>query len=120
MNKEETKQFNIRIATSLYDEIKAEADKQDITMTEYVISKLADDSPRIDDSYKERYIEQLNKEIQKQDEAIQRRDEHIQELAKLLDQQQRLTLATQEDKRQLTIELDEKVANKKWWKFWKE
>lgn len=118
MTKEETKQFNIRIATSLYDEIKEEADKQEITMTEYVISKLTDDSNDIDDSYKKRYIEQLNKQIEQQERAIQKKDAHIQDLAKLLDQQQRLTLKTQEDKELLQIELKEDTN--KWWKFWKE
>lgn len=120
MTKEETKQFNIRIAKSLYDEIKTKADKQNITMTEYVIGKLTDDSPRIDDSYKERYIEQLHKQIEQHEQATQRKDEHIQDLAKLLDQQQQLTLATQQDKEQLRIELNEKDDNNKWWKFWKE
>lgn len=53
MTKEETKQFNIRISASLYDEIKSEADKQSVTMTEYVIDKITDDSSGIDSSYKD-------------------------------------------------------------------
>lgn len=118
MTKEETKQFNIRIATSLYDEIKEEADKQKITMTEYVISKLTDDSDSIDDSYKKCYIEQLNNQIEQQGRAIQDKEKHIQDLARLLDQQQQLTLKTQEDKEQLQIELKEDTN--KWWKSWKE
>lgn len=118
MTKEETKQFNIRIATSLYNEIKEVADEQEITMTEYVISKLTDDSERIDDSYKKRYIEELNNQIEQQGQAIHDKEKHIQELARLIDQQQQLTLKTQEDKEQLQIELKEDTN--KWWKLWKE
>ena len=117
MTNEKTKQFNIRIPDTLYNEIKAQADEQDITMTEYVISKLTDDSQRIDDSYKERYIEQLNARIEKQDIAIQDKEKGIQELYRLLDQQQQLTLATQRDKEQLQIELNK--DSRKWWKIWK-
>lgn len=119
MAKEEMKQFNIRIAESLYDEIKAEAGKQEISMTEYVISKLTDDSINVDDSYKERYIEQLNSQLEQQADAIQKKDEHIQELTRLLDQQQQLTLTTQGDNKQLKLELDEQENRGKWWQIWK-
>ena len=119
MTKEETKQFNIRIAESLYNEIRTEADKQEITMTEYVISKLTDDSNHIDDSYKERYIEQLNTQLQQQADAIQSKDKHIQGLTRLVDQQQQLTLATQKANKQLQLDLDEQDTNKKWWQIWK-
>lgn len=74
MSKEKTKQFNIRIAESLYDEIKKEADDQEITMTEYVISKLTDDSSDIDSSY----TNQLKSELDRQIEAIQNKDKLIQ------------------------------------------
>lgn len=119
MTKDETKQFNIRIAESLYNEIKTEADEQDITMTEYVIGKLTDDSESIDDSYKKRYIEQLNSQLDQQADAIQNKDKHIQELTRLVDQQQQLTLATQKDNKQLQIELDEQEEKPKRWQFWK-
>ena len=119
MAKEEMKQFNIRIAESLYDEIKTEADKQKISMTEYVISKLTDDSTNVDDSYKERYIEQLNSQLEQQADAIQKKDTHIQELTRLLDQQQQLTLTTQGDNKQLKLALDEQENRGKWWQIWK-
>lgn len=114
MTKDETKQFNIRIAESLYDEIKTQADKQEITMTEYVISKLTNDSSDIDNSYNDRYVEQLQNEIERQVEAIRIKDEHIQELARLIDQQQQLTLHSnqQVEYLQLEIESAEKEINK--------
>lgn len=119
MTKEEMKQFNIRIAESLYNEIKTEAEKQEISMTEYVVSKLTADSTNIDDSYKERYIEQLNSQLEQQADAIQNKDEHIQELTRLLDQQQQLTLTTQRDNEQIRLELTEQEEAGKWWQIWK-
>ena len=104
MTKEETKQFNIRISASLYDEIKSEADKQSVTMTEYVIDKITDDSSGIDSSYKDRYVEQLQNEIDRQIKAIQKKDEHIQELTRLFDQQQQLTLQTNQQIQHLQLE----------------
>lgn len=103
MTKEETKQFNIRISASLYDEIKSEADKQSVTMTEYVIDKITDDSSGIDSSYKDRYVEQLQNEIDRQIKAIQKKDEHIQELTRLFDQQQQLTLQSNRQIEQLQL-----------------
>ena len=110
MSKEKTKQFNIRIAESLYDEIKKEADDQEITMTEYVISKLTDDSSDIDSSY----TNQLKSELDRQIEAIQNKDKLIQELTRLVDQQQQLTLQSnkQVELLQLEMETAEKEALK--------
>lgn len=115
MTKEETKQFNIRIAQSLYDKIKGEADSKEITMTEYVTSKLTADSPDVD----ERYTSQLEAQIEQLEQSIQKQDEHIQQLARLIDQQQQLTLNTQRNNEQLKLELDKKKDNRQWWKIWK-
>lgn len=102
MSKEKTKQFNIRIAESLYDEIKKEADDQEITMTEYVISKLTADSSDIDSSY----INQLKSELDRQIEAIQNKDNLIQELTRLVDQQQQLTLQSNKQVELLQLEME--------------
>lgn len=52
------------------------------------------------------------------EEMLDRKDEQIRDLNKLLDQEQKLHLATQNDRNQKQIEL-ESYENKKWWKFWK-
>lgn len=122
MSKEKTKQFNIRIAESLYDEIKKEADDQEITMTEYVISKLTDDSSNIDSSY----INQLKSELDRQIKAIQNKDDLIQELTRLVDQQQQLTLQSNKQVELLQLEmetsekdsLEEKEAQKGFFSRW--
>ena len=122
MSKEKTKQFNIRIAESLYDEIKKEADDQEITMTEYVISKLTDDSSDIDSSY----TNQLKSELDRQIEAIQNKDKLIQELTRLVDQQQQLTLQSNKQVELLQLEMEtaekdslkEKEAQKGFFSRW--
>lgn len=119
MAKNKTKQFNIRIDEALYNKIKEEADKEKISMTEYVINSLSDASNRINNSYTDDYIEALQQQIEQQQSAIQNKQDTIQELTRLLDQQQQLTLATQQDKEQLRIELNEKDDDDKWWKIWK-
>ena len=121
MTKDKLKQFNIRIKESLYNQIKHEAEAQDQTMTEYVISKLTNASTQIDNSYTDDYIKQLEARIQQQEEYIQNDRKHIQELTRLLDQQQQLQLTTQTKNEQLQIELKEvqTADNKKWYQFWK-
>ena len=71
-------------------------------MTEYVISKLTDDSSDIDSSY----TDQLKSELDRQIEAIQNKDKLIQELTRLVDQQQQLTLQSNKQVELLQLEME--------------
>lgn len=116
MADEKTKQLNVRITTELYNRLKEEADKQEISLAECVRNLLDNDIQSDDKREHIRYIEQLEKQIEYLQNEMQNERNDNSELMKLLDQQQQLTLTTNKRIELLETEIEEKeVKEERGW-----
>ena len=64
MTDEKSKQLNVRVTAELYDRLKQEADKQEVTLAECVRNLLANDIQSDNKGEHNRYIEQLEKQVE--------------------------------------------------------
>lgn len=108
MTVEKSKQLNVRVTAELYDRLKQEADKQEVTLAECVRNLLANDIQSDNKGEHNRYIEQLEKQVEYLQNEMQNERKNNTELMKLLDQQQQLTLTNNKRIELLETEIDEK------------
>lgn len=108
MTDEKSKQLNVRVTAELYDRLKQEADKQEITLAECVRNLLANDIQSDNKGEHNRYIEQLEKQVEYLQNEMQNERKNNTELMKLLDQQQQLTLTNNKRIELLETEIEEK------------
>lgn len=108
MTDEKSKQLNVRVTEKLYNRLKQEADKQEITLAECVRNLLANDIQNDNKGDHMRYIEQLEKQIEYLQNEMQNERKNNTELMKLLDQQQQLTLTNNKRIELLETEIEEK------------
>lgn len=112
MTDEKSKQLNVRVTAELYDRLKQEADKQEITLAECVRNLLANDIQSDNKGEHNRYIEQLEKQVEYLQNEMQNERKNNSELMKLLDQQQQLTLTNNKRIELLETEIQEKEHKK--------
>lgn len=108
MTDEKTKQLNVRVTETLFNRLKQEADKQEISLAERVRTILENGIQTDDKSEHERYTKQLEKQIEYLQSEMQNERKNNSELMKLLDQQQQLTLTNNKRIELLETELEEK------------
>lgn len=108
MTDEKSKQLNVRVTAELYDRLKQEADKQEVTLAECVRNLLANDIQSDNKGEHNRYIEQLEKQVEYLQNEMQNERKNNTELMKLLDQQQQLTLTNNKRIELLETEIEEK------------
>lgn len=118
MTDEKSKQLNVRVTAELYDRLKQEADKQEVTLAECVRNLLANDIQSDNKGEHNRYIEQLEKQVEYLQNEMQNERKNNTELMKLLDQQQQLTLTNNKRIELLETEIEEKEhkENTGWFK----
>lgn len=118
MTDEKSKQLNVRVTAELYDRLKQEADKQEITLAECVRNLLDRDIQSDNKGDHTRYIEQLEKQIEYLQNEMQNERKNNTELMKLLDQQQQLTLTNNKriELLETEIEAKEPKENAGWFK----
>lgn len=112
MTDEKSKQLNVRVTAELYDRLKQEADKQEVTLAECVRNLLANDIQSDNKGEHNRYIEQLEKQVEYLQNEMQNERKNNSELMKLLDQQQQLTLTNNKRIELLETEIQEKEHKK--------
>lgn len=108
MTDEKSKQLNVRVTAELYDRLKQEANKQEVTLAECVRNLLANDIQSDNKGEHNRYIEQLEKQVEYLQNEMQNERKNNTELMKLLDQQQQLTLTNNKRIELLETEIEEK------------
>ena len=108
MTDEKSKQLNVRVTAELYDRLKQEADKQEVTLAECVRNLLANDIQSDNKGEHNRYIEQLEKQVEYLQNEMQNERKNNTELMKLLDQQQQLSLTNNKRIELLETEIEEK------------
>jgi len=107
MTDEKSKQLNVRVTVELYDRLKKEADKQEVTLAECVRNLLTNDIQSDNKVEHSRYIEQLEKQVEYLQNEMQNERKNNTELMKLLDQQQQLTLTNNKRIELLETEIEE-------------
>lgn len=107
MTDEKSKQLNVRVTAEQYTRLKKEADKQEITLAECVRNLLSHDIQIDNKGDHNRYIEQLEKQIEYLQNEMQNERKNNTELMKLLDQQQQLTLTNNKRIEFLETEIEE-------------
>lgn len=112
MADEKTKQLNVRVTTELYNRLKEEADKQEITLAECVRNLLDNDIQNDNKSEHNQYIDHLEKQIEYLQNEMQSERNNNSELMRLLDQQQQLTLTNNKRIELLETEIEEKEEEK--------
>ena len=108
MTEEKTKTLSVRVTETLFNQLKQEADEQEISLAEHVRSFIENDIQSDDKGAHTEYIQELKEQIAYLQSEMQNERNNNTELMKLLDQQQQLTLTNNKRVELLEMELEEK------------
>ena len=108
MTEEKTKTLSVRVTETLFNQLKQEADEQEISLAEHVRSFIENDTQSNDKSAHNEYIKELREQITYLQNEMQNERNNNTELMKLLDQQQQLTLTNNKRVELLETELEQK------------
>src|SRR5699024_1386387 len=112
MTEEKTKTLSVRDTESLFNQLKQEADEQEISLAEHVRSLIENDTQSNDKSAHNEYIKELREQITYLQNEMQNERNNNTELMKLLDKQQQLTLTSNKRIEVLELELEEEKEEK--------
>jgi len=132
MTEEKSKALNVRITATQFNQLKQEADEQEISLAERVRQMIDNDVQSDDKDVHKTYIEKLEQQIKSLQNEIQKEEKQVEylqnemqnernnntELMKLLDQQQQLTLTNNKriELLETEIEAKEPKENAGWFK----
>ena len=99
-------QVNIRMTSSQRDKLRSIAKEKDTSMNKFILDQTLNN--RTDDRMNEEndrtLIKVLKERLNKQDGQLEKKDDQINKLQNVLDQQQRLTLQTNQQIERLQLE----------------
>jgi len=149
MSAKNMKQLNIRIPEELYDSIREQADEAGLTISDFARERLAEekegDKEELEGNKENDLINFYRQAYRDQQDQLNQKNSQITELTRLMDQQQQLHLTSQQENKQLKVDLDQEHEQRqqieyerklieekekerqiledeqasKWWKFWK-
>lgn len=112
MTEEKTKTLSVRVTETLFNQLKQEADEQEISLAEHVRNIVQIDRQTDDTSAHKEYIGELKEQIAYLQSEMQNERKNNTELMKLLNQQQQLTLTSNKRIEVLELELEEEQEEK--------
>ena len=114
MTEEKTKTLSVRVTETLFNQLKQEADEQEISLAEHVRNIIQIDRQSDDKGAHIEYMQELKEQIAYLQNEMQNERNNNTELMKLLNQQQQLTLTSNKRIEVLELELEEEQEEVSW------